>query len=366
MPGLLGGIVGGAATALAMSLFLVGGDGDDVTTALENRLAAAEEQVGQVGALDQRLATIEAAPTAGAAAGSDEMAQRIGDLEAKLAALGEAAGDDDALGEQLTALGERIEALVGEVQNASETGQTNAQALDELSSSLPTLEETLAATGKAVEQTGVQTTAINQSVETLSGDVQTLATRVGKAEGRLDHLGGEYQRGAGMIVAIGDINRAITRSEPYDSALQSLKSLVRDDAVLGETVATLEPMATDGVAAVAELKREFADMASRVLLAEEGDQSLTDQVSDNVFGIFNMRPAGGNTEGSGSRAVLSRAQGSLSNNDLDGAVAELGGLEGAAAEAAGPWLERANGRLSAEAAVVDLRSHAQGLVAKGS
>lgn len=372
MPGLIGGVIGGAATALAASFFWVGGD-DAATTALESRLAAAEEQAGQVSALGERLATIEATPAAAPAEGDGEITQRLGDLEAKLAALADMPaasasenGTDGELGEKLTSLEQRIEMLAGEMQTAGEARQANAQALEGLNGALPTLEETLAATGKTVEETGAQTAALTQSAEALSGDVQTLATRVGDAEGRLDHLGGEYQRGAAMIVAIGDINRAIARAEPYDNPLQSLKSLVRDDAVLGETLSALEPMAADGVPALLGLKREFGDMASRVLLAEDGDRSLTDQVSDNMFGIFNMRPAGADAEGSDSRAILSRAQANLSNGDLEGAIAELAGLEGAAAEEASAWVERAKGRLSAEAAVVDLRSHAQGLVAKGS
>ena len=200
----------------------------------------------------------------------------------------------------------------------------------------------------------------------MSGDLQTLATRVGEAEGRLDHLGGEYQRGAAMIVAIGDVDRAITRGEPYDSALQSLQSLVRDDAVLGETLTTLEPMAADGVPTLRDLKAEFGETASRVLLAEKGDRSIADQVGDNVFGILNMRPSGAEAEGSDSRAILARAQARLADDDLRGAIDELGGLEGAAAEEAGSWVQRAEARLSAAAAVSDLRAHAQTLVAKGT
>ncbi|MGI9499356.1 MAG: mitofilin family membrane protein [Geminicoccaceae bacterium] len=365
-PGLIGGAIGGAATALAASLFLAGDGNDGAMAALESRLASAEEQAGQMTALGERMAAVEALP-------DGELAVRLGDLETKLAALAEtasaeaAAGDaNEGLGDRLTSLEQEIEKLAGNVRTAGQTQAASRKALEGLEGTLPMLEETLAATGRTVEEAGERTNALGQSVDTLNADVQTLATRVGAAEGRLDHLGGEYHRGAAMIVAIGDVDRAITKAEPFDNSLQSLKSLLRDDAVLGETLSVLEPMAVDGVPALVELKREFGQMASRVLLAEEGDRSITDQVSDNVFGIFKMRPAGAEAEGIGSRAVLSRAQANLSNDDLDGAIAELSDLEGAASEAASAWVERAKGRLSAEAAVVDLRTHAQGLVAKGS
>ncbi len=360
-PGLIGGVIGGAATALAASLFWM--DGGDTTTALESRLAAAEQQVEQIGALDDRVAAVEALPSGSASDQDGDLAARFAELEAKLAALSPAGlsgdGADDGLGDRVTSLEQQLETLAGEVQTAFETQQANQEALSSLQNTLPTLEETLAATGVTLGQTSEQTTALKQTVETPTA-------RVGDTESRLDHIGGEYQRGAAMIVAIGDINRAVTRSEPFDGSLETLKSLVRDDAALGEALSTLEPMAADGVPTLNGLKDAFGQMASRVLLAEEGDQSLTDQVGNNVFGIFNMRPAGADVEGSGSRAVLARAQSKLSADDLEGAILELGGLEGRSAEEAAAWIERADARLAAETAVINLRAHAQGLVAKGS
>ncbi|MGI9505643.1 MAG: COG4223 family protein [Geminicoccaceae bacterium] len=354
-PGLIGGVIGGAATALAASLFWAGGD-DGVTTALESRLAAAEQQVGEVAGLTERVTAIEVAPSAG----GDDLAARLGSLEEQLAALGDLSSDaNGGLEEQLASLQQQVEALAGDLGTAGDAQQATAE-------TVATLETTLADTGSSAAQTAEQTTALGQSVETLNGDVQSLATRVGEAEGRLDHLGGEYQRGAAMIVALGDVDRAITRAEPFASALESLKLLMRDEAALGETVTLLEPVAAEGVPSLTDLKDAFASMASRALLAEGGNQSLTDQVSNNVFGIINMRPSGADADGTSSRDMLSRAQARLSGDDLEGAIGELAGLDGSAAEEAKGWVEQAQARLSAEAAVVELRAHAQALVAEGS
>ncbi len=371
-PGLIGGVIGGAATALAASLFWMSGD-DQATTALESRLAEAELQVEQIGVLNDRVAAVETASPS--VAEDSDLGQRLDDLETRLAELGAAPSGGGFLErvasleqqiETLSALEQRVEVLAGDVEAVGETQAANVQALASLGNALPGLEESLATTGASVGQASEQTAALDQSVQTLNGNVLSLTERVGDAESRLDHLGGEYQRGAAMIVAIGDINRAVTKAEPFDNSLQTLKSLVRDDAALGDTLAKLEPVAADGVPTLGGLKDGFGQMASRVLLAEEGDPSLTDQVSNNVFGIFNMRPAGADVEGSGSRAVLARAQSELSTDDLEGAIGELDGLEGAAAEEAAGWIDEAGARLAAEAAVVDLRAHAQGLVAKGS
>jgi hypothetical protein len=378
LPGLIGGAIGGAATAFGVVFYLMGG-GDDGQAALESRLAAAEQQVGALGALDGRIAALESQPAEDDDA-AGELAARLEALETELGTLSDSVagtssdgGDIDArlaaLQQQLEGLAgldARIEALAGDIQTASQGQETNASALASLETVLPTLESTLATTGEAVEQARTQTASLDQSVATLSSDLEALATRVGDTEGRLDHIGGEYQRGAAMVVAIGDIDRAVAKSEPYESVFKSLELLLSEDAPVGDAMAVLAPMAASGVPSLTDLQGDYGSMASRVMLAEEGEKSLADEVSNNVFGILNMRPAGGDVDGESSRAVLARAQARLSDGDLEGTIGELQTLgEAAAAEAAG-WIDAAQSRLSAEAAVVDLRAHAQTLVAQGS
>ncbi|MEZ5934435.1 MAG: mitofilin family membrane protein [Alphaproteobacteria bacterium] len=362
-PGLLGGVIGGAATALAASFFWTAGN-DGITTlqsasdALAGRVTQAEEQIGRIGALDERLAAVEGT-------GDSGLADRLGEFETRLAALGNGSGGG-ALTERLAAFEQELQTLAADLRATADAQQSSAE-------TIASVEATVADTGKLVETNGQSVETLTEeaqklagTAEQLSGDLQSLATRVGEAEGRLDHLGGAYQRGAAMIVAIGDIDRAISRSEPYASALTSLQSLAKDDDALGASLAALEPAAADGVPGLAALKSSFGEAASRALLADEGDRSLTDQVGDNLFGIINMRPAGAEAEGSDSRAILARARARLAQDDLGSALAELATLEGGAAEAMQPWIARAESRIAAEAAVQQLRTHAQSLVATGS
>jgi len=252
--------------------------------------------------------------------------------------------------------------------------------LTALQAALPTLEATLSATGTTVEETGQQTAALSESVDTirqtteqLSGDLGglseefgTLSDRVGSAESKLDYIGGQYQRAAAMVVAIGDVDRSIAKAEPFETSLESLRALGQDDPSVGQSIAALEPMAADGVPTLLDLKASFGEVGSQILLAKDGNETLADQVSGNVFGIINMRPAGAEAEGDDSRAIVARAQAKLSTDDLEGTIAELEGLSEAAAERAAGWVAGAKGRLAADTAIIDLRAHAQSLLAKGA
>jgi hypothetical protein len=193
-----------------------------------------------------------------------------------------------------------------------------------------------------------------------------LSDRLAETESRLAYIGGEYQRAAAMVVALGDVDRSISRAEPYEAALQSLQALGKDDPSVDEAVAALEPMAASGVPTLSSLQASFGEVASRILLTEDGDATLVEKVSDNLFGIINMRPSGAEVEGEGSRAIVARAQARLSEGDLEGTLAELSDLSEAARREAEGWMADARARLAADAAVADLRNHAQSLLAKGS
>jgi hypothetical protein len=343
-PGLLGGLIGGAATALAASFFwIVGPDGiaglRSATDALGGRLSQAEQQIDRIGALDGRVAAIEAGSGSGEA--------------------------DDQAAERLAAFAQELQVLAAEVRATAAAQRSAAAAVADVQTSAADAGQRIETTGQALDTLAAETRTLAGSAEQLRGDLQALTMRVGTAEGRLDHLGGAYQRGAAMIVAIADVDRAIARSEPYGSALAALRSLAKDDTALDATLAALEPTAADGVPSFQALQSSFGAAASRALLADEGDRSLGDLVGDNLFGIINMRPAGAEAAGSDSRAVLARAHARLAEDDLEAALAELASLEGGAAQAMQPWVARAASRRAAEAAVLQLGAHAQSLVAAG-
>lgn len=370
-PGLLGGLLGGAGVALAASIFWTGVDNlselQSTAASLDSRLSAAESEVVEVGSLGDRLDVVESGGS------NSEIANRLTDLEQQLAGLGnglsgaaEGSTDDTAamdntaaMDERLAALQQQLAELTDKVEASSEAQQSAKEAMAALQGALPALETTLAEAGK-------QTVALGETTERLGTDVTTLTDRIGQTESQLDFIGGEYQRAAAMVVAIGDIDRSITRAEPFAAALESLSALGQDDPGLGEKLTVLEPMAAAGVPTLAGLKSSFGGVGSRILLAADGGNTLADQVSDNLFGIINMRPSGAKAEGDDSRAIVARTQAKLADDDLEGALAELAVLDGAAMESARDWVTDAKARLSADAAIRDLRAHAQSLLAKGS
>lgn len=363
-PGLLGGLMGGAAVALAASLFWFDGDRTVSTVefqSIEDRLLAAENGVSELGQLADR------------ATSDDELAGRLADLEQQLTALNAGSGgasqnteglsgspaDGTGFDERLSNAEQELSKLSEMFNQSSDAQRSASETLAALQGALSTVEASLSATGSATESNSQQVTA-------LDGSVKALSDRLGQSESKLDFIGGEYQRGAALVVAIGDIDRSINRAQPFDEAINSLRLLGNDSSEVTEAVAILEPMAKDGVPTLADLRASFGSVSSRILLAGEGSGTLADQVSDNLFSIMNMRPAGAEVEGDDSRAIVARAQAKLSAGDLEAVVAELGGLNSAAFESAESWIAEAESRLAADATIVALRGYAQSLLMTGS
>lgn len=110
-----------------------------------------------------------------------------------------------------------------------------------------------------------------------------------------------------------------------------------------------------GLSTLAALKLEFPGVRDAALAAARraAAKGPLAQLGANLAALMRLRRAAP-TEGAGAAAVLSRAEARLQADDLDGALADLKGLAGAARSEASPWIEKASARADADAALADL------------
>jgi hypothetical protein len=298
------------------------------------RLAALENELSS---LSTTVAGLRQSAGAAAAPASSQIPGRITDLEQRL-------GQDAGAADRVTALSGKIDALSGQVTSGG--AQTEAVAKD-----------VAALTGRV--------TQLSEQAATLAVEVGALQARVVSAEERISAAGNQSGRAATLALLAGQLEAAIDQAQAYEAPLESLRALGGDDAVIGEAAAKLAPGATSGVPSLAELRRSFAPTANDIVhaaRAPDGD-SVLDRAAGNLMRLVTVRPVGADAEGDDPAARVARAEAKLADGDLAGAVTELQGLEGPAAEAAAPWLERAQAHLAAQDALDSLRTHTTGLLA---
>jgi len=187
-----------------------------------------------------------------------------------------------------------------------------------------------------------------------------LAQRLAEAESELNAV--EAQRDAApgsretlLLLAALQLRDALQGSGPYAQPLGMLKNLAAEDPALAGVVEPLERRASAGLPSLPELQARFPDVARRIAAIEFGQEGegWVSGVLRRLSEAVNLRPVG-NVEGDAPTAVAARAEVKLNDGDLAGAVAELQGLDGAAAEAAASWLSDAEARLAATRAVDEL------------
>ena len=177
-------------------------------------------------------------------------------------------------------------------------------------------------------------------------------------------------RGQAIAMAVTILRDALQRGGPFMIALNQLERSAGDDALILEQIETLKPLAEQGAPTIEKLRQSFPVMAQDAVAAATDDHSgsVLDATWANIKKLVPIRrvDAAGEESLEG-RLVL--AENALAQDDLDGAVAALQGVEGEHAQAAvSDWLSAAEHRQTLNAAIATLSAHAIGLLtgAEGS
>lgn len=114
----------------------------------------------------------------------------------------------------------------------------------------------------------------------------------------------------------------------------------------------LDLYADKGLPTAQSLKLAFPAVRDAALKAsrKEAANDLIARLGANLAGLVRLRPARP-LKGASAAAVISRAEALVEAGDVVGAVAELGGLTGAARAAFSPWIADASARIAGERAL---------------
>lgn len=325
-------------------------------TVIEERIAALEDRGaesdrvmgaihGEIAALANRLAELDARFAAAPAEGA-----RLAGLRDEVAGLEQ----------ELGALDQRLIDLEARPATAgTDTADAAGTVPEAMSKRLAALERAFGVAAEEIAEAQdlrAETEALGRRAAALDDRLAALATRLAAVEQAKPAGAGHA---AALVVAVGQLRQALRGSEPYPGALAAVRALAEDDPALEAPLALLAPGAAGGVATAGELRRRFAALAGAIVRAGAGEtkSDWLDSALDRLSGLVRVRRVG-DVAGGGAEARVARAEAGLAAGELAKAVAEVQGLEGAAAEVAANWLAAARARLAAEAAVTVLDERA--------
>lgn len=314
--------------------------------AVEQRLAALESDLAD---LDGRLGMLDVAPDAGEAVSGltsdlDDLAKRVGALESN----GQSGAGTDTIAPLQQSI-EDVSARLASLEDAAASGggEDAAAALAKLSENADLLAGRLAETESRLGSLEDADSALRSEVEALdAADRADVEAATG---------------GTALALAIGQLRVALRLSSPYATELAQVRSLVQDDVEATALLMPLDANAGQGVPTLEGLRRRFPEAARLAAAAGQGDDSegFMGGVLRRISKVVTVRPVG-MVEGEDAGSVVARAEARLEDGDLAGAVRELDGLTGLAAEAIASWRGQAEARLAADQAVSALAALAIG------
>ncbi len=332
---------------------------------------------GQVAALEDRLAGLEAEPGGVDPARLNALAEQQEALRQRVSQSGEqvdgVAGRLDELGDKLAQANQQVAELNNEVDGLGSE-------VDGLAQSAITADE-LQPLRQEVTRLGSQMNRLSESAATAS-DIQGLnrdltqlredLEAVRAAQPDTAHIEAVARQAAGRqmarALAVSRIGEALETGAPFADALATARKAVGAEGATAQALDTLAPHAADGVPTRSALANSFSGKAGEAVAVSAGGEGQGDLVSGvlrRLGDVVSVRRVGPDAKGGDAASVLARAEAALQGGDLAGAVKQVEGLQGPPAEVMQPWLDQARVRLAAEDAVRTLNAQLMQSLAKG-
>jgi hypothetical protein len=288
--------------------------------------------------------------------------EQIANLETRIAQLEETVRQTAIQQEDLAALRQETEAL--RTQMAALSGRLQDVGTGELAVMPEQIDQRLNTLASEREQLAQQVASLNEQITRLNEQVMNLNEQVTNLNGQVTGLDEQTRnlsqeietgsRAAAVALGLSRLSETIGTSRAYREELDAVKNTAGQAVLDEETLQPLEANAGTGVPTFTDLYRRFPEMADAVVQADgkRDDKGFLQTAVNRLRSLVSVRPTGeAALEKGGAAAALERARLRLEVGDLAGAIDALGNLEGAAASAAGWWLDAARSRLAVQRAM---------------
>ena len=286
-----------------------------------------------------------AAPDTSAVTTAEAPAEAVPGPETRTQSPAPARIGDDALG----ALNARLDVLETGSRGAINAGA----AVIALEQRVRALEDdpTREPLGQALAAWGEQRAVLEAALAEVSARLarfEVEATQQAAADGRLVTL----------VLATGELTAALGSSRPFAPALDAFRGIAGEDPEIESALVRLTPFAATGVPTLDGLSARFPKAANAIVRTTPAteDSDWIDETVTKLSQLVTIRRTGGAIDAESLDGRLVEAETALKAGDLGRAIAIVGALMPAGAEAgiAKPWLRDARARAEADDALAGL------------
>ncbi len=253
--------------------------------------------------------------------------------------------DGESLPQRVKRLEQQMQSLAGTPQFAELLARVDE--LKQTISGQATLDKSISQLGALVEGMEGRMDQFDEALVIAREESEALDTT-------FEGVSNEDLKAAAMLVGLSQLRDSLNRGgKPFEEDLQLLINMVGDDnPELRAALEKLAPHAEEGVLTSDGLSKEFRSLAGDIVVAslKGEDVSIQEKAKARLNEIFQVEKDGELLTGTDTQATVARAENKLSSGDLAGALTELKSLQGDAAQAAMPFMDKAQAALEAKQA----------------
>ena len=146
---------------------------------------------------------------------------------------------------------------------------------------------------------------------------------------RLNRINLDSDNGNTLIFAIGQLEKRIMLSEPFEKELLVVRNL-NDDKNIEKIVKRLDPFSKKGVPTLRDLERTLALIAKKVILAEKDLKKLNvfEKIKYKISNLIHVRRIGDAVSEESIQGLIALAEVEIKEGNLLGAVGYLDKIQG--------------------------------------
>lgn len=282
----------------------------------------------ELGAAHGRIAALESQ--------ASDLKARLTQSEKAVAELRTAGAESVAAAAEITSLKGRIAAL-----NQQLTGEKQARSAAETAT-----EKAQALAAERADAAGKLAASVNEATGRITGLEQNLdaARKAAMLAGKTDTI----------ALAARNLRDALFNAAPFATEIAALKDVAGEAPAVVAALGSIEPLAATGIATRNDLFARLSDTITAAVTADRQpkNDSWIDRTVGKLTGFVTVRRVDG--KGTGTDAILARAEMAARRGDLTTTVKEISALSGPGAKAVDGWLKAAKARLAADRARNDL------------
>lgn len=275
---------------------------------------------------------------------------RIASMENRIAAMEKQSAD---LTAELKAKLADSENALAEMRAANTEGATAVSENKALKGRIAALDQLLGTEKEARAAAEALATARADATDKLTATVNEATGKIAGLEKNLDAA-----RKAAMLAGKTDtialaarkLRDALNGAGPFAAEIKSLKDTTGDAPAVVAALNAIEPLAATGVATRSDLFARLPGTVAAVVAADRQpkDDGWIDRTMAKLTSFVTVRRIDG--KGTGTDAIVARAEIAARRGDLKAAVTEMSALTGPGTKGAADWLKSARARLAADSA----------------